>query len=173
MIAGHLILGVFFAGTVYLITQPKTLAFGVGAGLMSIVLVGFELLVAGLQAYIFTILTADYLAGALQPELSTEHSNTPLAVVRRRGRSCPRGGVIVGGVDIHGCGPAVATRHVASPQPVGGAPDLGDEFRHQMRPPVSDRPRCLPAHSLRHCGPGRKRRPEDAAKGGDARGPPW
>ena len=35
---------------------------------MSVVLVGFELLVAGLQAYIFTILTAVYLAGALEPE---------------------------------------------------------------------------------------------------------
>jgi F-type H+-transporting ATPase subunit a len=68
MIAGHLILGVFFAGTVYLITQPKTLVFGLGAGLMSVALVGFELLVAFLQAYIFTILTAVYLAGALEPE---------------------------------------------------------------------------------------------------------
>jgi F-type H+-transporting ATPase subunit a len=68
MIAGHLILGVFFAGTVYLITQPKTALFGVGAGLFSIALVGFELLVAGLQAYIFTILTAVYIAGALEPE---------------------------------------------------------------------------------------------------------
>jgi F-type H+-transporting ATPase subunit a len=43
------------------------LVFGVGAGIMSVVLVGFELLVAGLQAYIFTILTAVYLAGALEP----------------------------------------------------------------------------------------------------------
>jgi F-type H+-transporting ATPase subunit a len=68
MIAGHLILGVFFAGTVYLLTDPKTALFGVGAGLMSIALVGFELLVAGLQAYIFTILTAVYIAGALEPE---------------------------------------------------------------------------------------------------------
>jgi F-type H+-transporting ATPase subunit a len=68
MIAGHLILGVFFAGTVYLLAQPKTLLFGVGAGLMSIALVAFELLVAFLQAYIFTILTAVYLAGALEPE---------------------------------------------------------------------------------------------------------
>jgi len=68
MIAGHLILGVFFAGTVYLLAQPKTFLFGVGAGLMSVALVGFELLVAVLQAYIFTILTAVYLAGALQPE---------------------------------------------------------------------------------------------------------
>jgi F-type H+-transporting ATPase subunit a len=68
MIAGHLILGVFFAGTVYLIVEPKTLIFGVGAGLMSFVLTGFELLVAALQAYIFTILTAVYIAGALEPE---------------------------------------------------------------------------------------------------------
>ena len=68
MIAGHLILGVFFAGTVYLLAQPKTFVFGLGAGLMSIALVAFELLVAFLQAYIFTILTAVYLAGSLQPE---------------------------------------------------------------------------------------------------------
>ncbi|HZD03110.1 MAG TPA: F0F1 ATP synthase subunit A [Actinomycetes bacterium] len=68
MIAGHLILGVFFAGTVYLLAKPQTALFGVGAGLMSVTLVGFELLVAGLQAYIFTILTAVYLAGALEPE---------------------------------------------------------------------------------------------------------
>jgi F-type H+-transporting ATPase subunit a len=68
MIAGHLILGVFFAGTVYLLAQPQTALFGIGAGLMSIALVGFELLVAFLQAYIFTILTAVYLAGALEPE---------------------------------------------------------------------------------------------------------
>jgi len=68
MIAGHLILGVFFAGTVYLLSDPKTALFGVGAGIMSIALVGFELLVSFLQAYIFTILTAVYLAGALEPE---------------------------------------------------------------------------------------------------------
>ncbi len=67
MIAGHLILGVFFAGTVYLLAEPKTFVFGLGAGLMSFVLTGFELLVAGLQAYIFVILTAVYLAGALEP----------------------------------------------------------------------------------------------------------
>jgi F-type H+-transporting ATPase subunit a len=59
---------VFFAGTAYLLLQPKTALFGIGAGLMSIALVAFELLVAGLQAYIFTILTAVYLAGSLEPE---------------------------------------------------------------------------------------------------------
>ena len=68
MIAGHLILGVFFAGTAYLLAVPKTALFGVGAGAMSIALTAFELLVAFLQAYIFTILTAVYLAGSLEPE---------------------------------------------------------------------------------------------------------
>ncbi|HZD68219.1 MAG TPA: F0F1 ATP synthase subunit A [Actinomycetes bacterium] len=68
MIAGHLILAVFFAGTVYLLVEPKTALFGVGAALVSVALVGFELLVSFLQAYIFTILTAVYIAGALEPD---------------------------------------------------------------------------------------------------------
>ena len=62
-----MILSVFFLGTAYLIVQPKTAVFGVAAGLMSIALVAFELLVAALQAYIFAILAAVYLAGALEP----------------------------------------------------------------------------------------------------------
>jgi F-type H+-transporting ATPase subunit a len=68
MVAGHLILSVFFLGTVYLLGSPLTAVFGVPAFVMSVALVAFELLVAGLQAYIFTILTAVYLAGALEPE---------------------------------------------------------------------------------------------------------
>jgi F-type H+-transporting ATPase subunit a len=68
MIAGHLILAVFFLGTVYLIQRPATAVFAVPAFAMSVALVGFELVVALLQAYIFTILTAVYLAGALEPE---------------------------------------------------------------------------------------------------------
>ena len=68
MIAGHLILSVFFLGTVYLVARPLTVPFAVPAYLFSVALVGFELLVAGLQAYIFTILTAVYLAGAMEPE---------------------------------------------------------------------------------------------------------
>jgi F-type H+-transporting ATPase subunit a len=68
MVAGHLILVVFFLGTVYLAGSAATAAFAVPAFLMSVALVGFELLVALLQAYIFTILTAVYLAGALEPE---------------------------------------------------------------------------------------------------------
>jgi len=68
MIAGHLILAVFFLGTVYLIERPATAVFAVPAFAMAVALVGFELIVALLQAYIFTILTAVYLAGALEPE---------------------------------------------------------------------------------------------------------
>ncbi len=67
MIAGHLILSVFFLGTAYLIARPGTALFAVPAFLMSVVLVFFELAVGVLQAYIFTILTAVYVAGALEP----------------------------------------------------------------------------------------------------------
>jgi F-type H+-transporting ATPase subunit a len=42
--------------------------FGVGALLFAVALVAFELFVAGLQAYVFTILSAVYIAGALEPE---------------------------------------------------------------------------------------------------------
>ncbi len=68
MVAGHLILLVFFLGTAYLAGQLATAVFAVPAFVMAVALVGFELLVALLQAYIFTILTAVYLAGALEPE---------------------------------------------------------------------------------------------------------
>jgi F-type H+-transporting ATPase subunit a len=69
MIAGHLILGVFFAATAYLLTSyDVSVLFGVGALLFAIALVAFELFVAALQAYVFTILSAVYIAGALEPE---------------------------------------------------------------------------------------------------------
>jgi F-type H+-transporting ATPase subunit a len=68
MIAGHLILTIFFLGTVYLAWKPATLAFAVPAFALSIFLLGFEILVSVLQAYIFTILTAVYIGGALHPE---------------------------------------------------------------------------------------------------------
>jgi F-type H+-transporting ATPase subunit a len=68
MIAGHLILTIFFIGTAYLAWQPSTLVFAVPAFVLSIFLVTFEILVAVLQAYIFTILTAVYVGGAIHPE---------------------------------------------------------------------------------------------------------
>jgi F-type H+-transporting ATPase subunit a len=69
MIAGHLILSVFFVATGYMLTSMNiSTLFGVGALLFAVALVAFELFVAGLQAYVFTILSAVYIAGALEPE---------------------------------------------------------------------------------------------------------
>jgi F-type H+-transporting ATPase subunit a len=69
MIAGHLILTVFFVATGYLLTSMNISAlFGIGALAFSVSLIAFELFVAGLQAYVFTILSAVYIAGALEPE---------------------------------------------------------------------------------------------------------
>jgi F-type H+-transporting ATPase subunit a len=68
MIAGHLVLAVFFLGAAYLIERPVTAVFALGSFAAALVFVLFELLVAALQAYIFTILNAVYLAGALEPE---------------------------------------------------------------------------------------------------------
>jgi F-type H+-transporting ATPase subunit a len=69
MIAGHLILSVFFVATGYMLTSMNiSMLFGVGALVFAVALVAFELFVAGLQAYVFTILSAVYIAGALEPE---------------------------------------------------------------------------------------------------------
>ena len=68
MIAGHLLLTIFFLGTAYLLQPSITALFAVASFALGVVLVGFEMFVAGLQAYIFTILTAVYLAGALSHE---------------------------------------------------------------------------------------------------------
>jgi F-type H+-transporting ATPase subunit a len=69
MIAGHLILSVFFVATGYMLTSMNiSTLFGVGALVFAVGLVAFELFVAALQAYVFTILSAVYIAGALEPE---------------------------------------------------------------------------------------------------------
>lgn len=68
MIAGHLILTLMFVGSAYLALQPKTIVLAVPAFALSIGLVAFEMLVAVLQAYIFTILAAVYIGSAIHPE---------------------------------------------------------------------------------------------------------
>jgi F-type H+-transporting ATPase subunit a len=68
MIAGHLILTIFFLGTWYLQFKLQTVVFAGASFALGTALVGFELLVAVLQAYIFTILTAVYISGAIHPE---------------------------------------------------------------------------------------------------------
>lgn len=68
MFAGHLILTIFFLGTVYLASRPLTVVWAPFAFGLAVFLTAFEILVAVLQAYIFTILTAVYIGGAVHPE---------------------------------------------------------------------------------------------------------
>jgi F-type H+-transporting ATPase subunit a len=68
MFAGHLILTIFALGTVYLLLKPTTAPFAPFAFTLAVFLTAFELLVAVLQAYIFTILTAVYIGGAMHAE---------------------------------------------------------------------------------------------------------
>ena len=78
MMAGHILLTVVFLATnAFLIdfhdlTSPAFNVKGFPIGLIALVgsvgLVAFELLVGFLQAYIFTILTAVYIGGSLNPE---------------------------------------------------------------------------------------------------------
>lgn len=68
MIAGHLILTIFFLGTWYLQFRLQTAVFAAASFSLGTALVGFEMLVAVLQAYIFTILTAVYISGSIHPE---------------------------------------------------------------------------------------------------------
>jgi F-type H+-transporting ATPase subunit a len=75
LVAGHFLLVVFFLGTLALL-QSGTLSiigvlqpvFGVFAGALAVVLVGFELFVSLLQAFIFSVLSASYIAGAMAEE---------------------------------------------------------------------------------------------------------
>lgn len=68
MFAGHLLLLVFALGATYLLQANAQLLFAGASFVMTTILIGFELLVDALQAYIFTILTAVYISGALAPE---------------------------------------------------------------------------------------------------------
>jgi F-type H+-transporting ATPase subunit a len=68
-VAGHFLLALAFLGTeFFLLNGPKTwILLGVSVP-MSIVLVAFEVFVALLQAFIFAILSASYIGGALAEE---------------------------------------------------------------------------------------------------------
>jgi F-type H+-transporting ATPase subunit a len=68
MFAGHMLLVVFSLGATYLITAGGIYPlFGVASFAMAIVMTFFEILVIVLQAYVFTVLTATYLAGSVEP----------------------------------------------------------------------------------------------------------
>ncbi len=68
MFAGHMLVGVASAGTVYLLFESSSWLdhfLGVLPALASLLLVFFELLVCALQAYVFTLLAAIYIEGSL------------------------------------------------------------------------------------------------------------
>jgi F-type H+-transporting ATPase subunit a len=66
--AGHFLLAVFFLGTIAMLQGGLTAVFAPFAFGMSVVLVGFEIFVSVLQAFIFSILTASYIGGAMAEE---------------------------------------------------------------------------------------------------------
>jgi F-type H+-transporting ATPase subunit a len=66
--AGHFLLAVFFLGTIAMLQGGFTAVFAPFAFGISIVLVGFEIFVSVLQAFIFSILTASYIGGAMAEE---------------------------------------------------------------------------------------------------------
>jgi F-type H+-transporting ATPase subunit a len=71
MFAGHLLLVLFITGGEYLILHSGSLGLapvGVFSFIMAFVMTIFELLVEFLQAYIFVLLTALYIAGSLADE---------------------------------------------------------------------------------------------------------
>ncbi|CAA9223854.1 MAG: ATP synthase F0 sector subunit a [uncultured Blastococcus sp.] len=68
MFAGHMLLVVFSLGTVYLLQVGNfSVIFSPFAFVMALAMTFFELLVIILQAYVFTVLTATYLNGAVEP----------------------------------------------------------------------------------------------------------
>lgn len=71
MMAGHVMLAIFSIASAFFLIHGDGLFLRLMAPvpiLMSVVLVGFELFIGGIQAFIFTILTSVYIAGALHAE---------------------------------------------------------------------------------------------------------
>jgi F-type H+-transporting ATPase subunit a len=69
MFAGHLLLLVFTVGTIYLADRPNiSKVFTPVSFLMAVLLTFFELLIIAIQSYVFTVLTAVYVSGALAEE---------------------------------------------------------------------------------------------------------
>jgi F-type H+-transporting ATPase subunit a len=66
MFAGHILVAVFTIATWYLVSASIGLVWATASFVMTVVLTGFEMLIQALQAYIFTILTAQYIGGAYE-----------------------------------------------------------------------------------------------------------
>ena len=68
MFAGHLLLAIFIAATWYLASSTIGLLFAAGSAVMVLFVFLLELLVDLLQAFIFTTLTATYIASSLEAQ---------------------------------------------------------------------------------------------------------
>lgn len=68
LLAGHFLLAVFFLGTIALLQGGWLAVFGPFAFAIAIAIVGLEIFVSVLQAFIFAILTASYIGGAMAEE---------------------------------------------------------------------------------------------------------
>ncbi len=71
MLAGHAMVLVFVVGGTYLLTQTGSLGLQAAGGislLFSFAIFGFEIFVAVLQAYIFTVLTAIYISSSISED---------------------------------------------------------------------------------------------------------
>jgi F-type H+-transporting ATPase subunit a len=67
-VAGHFLLAVFFLGTIAMLQGGFEAVFAPFSFTIAVVLVGFEIFVSALQAFIFAILTASYIGGAMAEE---------------------------------------------------------------------------------------------------------
>jgi len=68
MFAGHMLLATFMAATWYLTSASVGALFAAGSAVMVVVLTAFEMLIQALQAYIFVMLTAQYIGESLATE---------------------------------------------------------------------------------------------------------
>jgi F-type H+-transporting ATPase subunit a len=68
MFAGHLLLTIFYLATWYMLSLSVGLLYAVGSAFMVVFVFLLELLVDLLQAFIFTTLTATYIASSLESE---------------------------------------------------------------------------------------------------------
>jgi F-type H+-transporting ATPase subunit a len=66
MFAGHILILVFTLATWYMLSLGIGLLYSATSFVLVIVLTGFEMFIQALQAFIFTILTAQYIGGSLE-----------------------------------------------------------------------------------------------------------
>ena len=66
MFAGHLLLATFTIATWYLASATFSVIFAAGSAVMVVILTVFEMVIQALQAYIFTMLTAQYVGEGVE-----------------------------------------------------------------------------------------------------------